>query len=183
MWGARTETSTRSTRRTARRSGATRPATSSARRRAIAKGVVYVGSNDGFLYALDAAEGTHVWRFDTHGDEWKAVTPSPIIVDGAVYCGSRNPFFYAFDAATGKEKWRFSFGASWVESSAAFDNGVIYVGSSDADKVFAIDAATGEKRWEYKAKGATWSSPAVGDGVVYIGDVDYIGLVGPRQAR
>lgn len=147
----------------------------------VAKGVVYVGSNDGFLYALDAAAGTLVWRVDTHGAEWKAVTPSPIIADGTVYCGSRNPFFYAFDAATGKEKWRFSFGASWVESSAAFDDGVIYVGSSDADKVFAIDAATGAKRWEYKAKGATWSSPAVWGDLVYIGDVDYYGLVPPGK--
>lgn len=35
--------------------------------------------------------------------------------------------------------------------------------------------------WAYEATGATWSSPAVVDGVVYIGNVDYMGLADPAS--
>jgi len=39
---------------------------------------------------------------------------------------------------------------------------------SRSKKVFALDAATGDKRWEFSAKGGVVSSPAVGDGLVFI---------------
>lgn len=57
----------------------------------IADGVLYVGSNDGFLYAIDAAKGTKIWQFDTRGKEWKAVTPTPIIVDGVCVLRQQEP--------------------------------------------------------------------------------------------
>jgi outer membrane protein assembly factor BamB len=48
-------------------------------------------------------------------------------------------------------------------------NGIVYVGSSDWFKVNAIDAATGELKWDFTTKGDPWCSPAVSNGVVYIG--------------
>jgi outer membrane protein assembly factor BamB len=32
---------------------------------AVAQGMVYIGSMDGFLYALDAATGKRLWQFKT----------------------------------------------------------------------------------------------------------------------
>jgi len=48
-------------------------------------------------------------------------------------------------------------------------DGVVYVGSSDWFRLNAIDAETGELVWYFNTKGDPWSSPAVADGVVYIG--------------
>jgi hypothetical protein len=53
--------------------------------------VVYIGSRDSHIYALDAATGEEVWRFQT-GD-W--VTSSPAVVDGIVYIGGHNHYVYA----------------------------------------------------------------------------------------
>ncbi len=134
---------------------------------AVADGIVYVGSWDGLVYALDAQTGTERWRFDTQGN----VQPSPTIVDHIVYIGSRHPYLYALDAANGTELWRCSYGRSWVESSAAVVDGVVYVGSSDALRLFALDAATGATVWEYITNGYAWSSPAVTSHGVYIGSI------------
>ena len=69
----------------------------------VANGVVYFGSGDGNLYALDSATGDLHWKFKT-GD---VVHASPALADGVLFFGSWDSYFYAVDAATGKEKWRF----------------------------------------------------------------------------
>lgn len=132
---------------------------------AVINGVVYFGDWLGTFYALDAKTGQTKWTFSTYGP----VIPSPTVVDGTIYVGSKFPCLYAIDAGTGQQKWCFSFGSSWVESSAAVVNGTIYVGSSDWQRVSAVDAATGEPKWHFQTKGDPWCSPAVSNGVVYIG--------------
>jgi PKD repeat protein len=57
----------------------------------VVDGAVYVGSNDNFVYALDAQDGTKIWDYYTHGP----VSSSPAVVDGAVYVGSNDNFVYA----------------------------------------------------------------------------------------
>lgn len=134
---------------------------------AVVDGVVYFGDWLGSLYALDAKTGSTKWTFNTFGP----VIPSPTVVDGIIYIGSKFPCLYAIDAQTGEQKWCFKYPANipWVESSAALADGVVYVGSSDWDKVNAINASTGELKWDFTTKGDPWSSPAIANGVVYIG--------------
>src|SRR5215469_2763517 len=63
--------------------------------------VVYYGSGDTNIYALDAATGALKWKFKT-GD---VVHASPAISDGVLFVGSWDSYFYALEASTGKEKW------------------------------------------------------------------------------
>ena len=58
---------------------------------AIADGVVYVGSEDGRLYALDARTGQEKWRFKTDG----AIVSSPAVAGGVVYFASTDGYLYA----------------------------------------------------------------------------------------
>ena len=51
---------------------------------AIANGIVYVGSEDKQVYALNATIGDRLWSYAT-GD---MVVSSPAVVDGVVYVGS-----------------------------------------------------------------------------------------------
>ena len=51
---------------------------------AVAGGTVYVGSDDGHVYALDVTTGDLVWSYET--DDW--VYSSPTVADGTVYVGS-----------------------------------------------------------------------------------------------
>ena len=59
---------------------------------AVVDGVVYVGSGDDYLYALDAASGQLRWRYQTGGS---SVYSSPAVVDGVVYVGSEDGSVYA----------------------------------------------------------------------------------------
>ena len=56
-------------------------------------GTIFFGSDDGNVYAVDAASGALNWKFRT-GD---VVHASPAYADGVVYFGSWDSYFYAVD--------------------------------------------------------------------------------------
>ena len=58
---------------------------------AVADGVVYFGSYDGNLYAVDIKTGKEKWRFKTGGK----IFSSPAVADGVVYFGSHDGKLYA----------------------------------------------------------------------------------------
>jgi outer membrane protein assembly factor BamB len=128
----------------------------------IVDGVIYVGSLDGSLYALDSHSGPALWQFKTSA----GILSSPAVANGIVYVGSEDTNLYAVDAKTGRERWRFATGAA-VSSSPAVVAGVVYVGGMDT-YVYAINADSGEQIWKARV-GQAFSSPAVVDGVVYVG--------------
>jgi outer membrane protein assembly factor BamB len=137
---------------------------------AIVRDRVYFGSGDGFVYALDLARGTEVWKYKT-GD---VVHASPAVAGGRVLVGSFDSWFYALDAATGKELWRFKTGSAdlnhtGVQSSAAVAGDTVVFGCRDG-RVYALDTATGALRWQADHAG-TWvnASPAIVGGKVYYG--------------
>ena len=61
----------------------------------MANGIVYVGSKDHKLYALNAATGKMLWSYTTRG----SVDPSPAVVNGMVFEGSLDHNIYAFHLA------------------------------------------------------------------------------------
>jgi len=103
---------------------------------AVADGKVYVGSNDGNVYCLDASTGVKVWNYTTGG----AVRSSPAVADGRVYVGCwGDNNFYCLDAATGDKIWNYTTGSD-VWSSPAVADGRVYIGSID-DKVYCFGSA------------------------------------------
>jgi outer membrane protein assembly factor BamB len=153
----------------------------------VADGLVFMGSNDHFLYALDAAKGTQVWKFSTDAN----VNSTPAVAQGVVYVLSLDGNAYALDEHTGKLLWKFQTGGEsrlnragiyglapsrevvpdpwdFLLSSPTVAQGVVYFGSGD-HHVYALDARTGKQLWSFEAADVVHSSPAVVDGVVYIG--------------
>jgi len=152
---------------------------------AIAGGLIYFGSGDGNVYALDAASGALRWKFHTGN----VVHASPAVAAGTLYVGSWDSYFYALDAATGKQRWRFKTGEDpaihnqeGIQSSAVVADGMVYFGCRDSN-LYALDAASGAQRWSFSNKGS-WvvSSPAVRDGRLYFATSDS-GLVHALDAR
>jgi outer membrane protein assembly factor BamB len=133
----------------------------------IANGMVYVGAGDG-LHALDAGTGAELWKFDT-GD---SLYSSPTVANGAVYLASRTNWVYALNASTGALLWQFNT-IYRIESSIAFANGVVYLGAEHG--VWALNASTGETLWQFVTSSYMFTdcSPAVANGVVYVGSYDY----------
>lgn len=136
----------------------------------VASGVVYFGSGDGSVYAVDAQTGALRWSYKT-GD---VVHGSPAVSGGIVYVGSWDTYFYALNAATGALEWKFKTGEdtkahvmTGIPGSAAVANGAVYFGCRDAN-FYALDAATGALKWKVPNDGS-WviASPAVAGGVIY----------------
>lgn len=151
---------------------------------------VYVGSDDGNLYAVDQVTGAEKWKFATEG----CVRSTPAVAGGSVFFGSYDGAFYAVDAATGKLQWKFAtegerkFAAKGLHgsrpaqqiipdawdcylSSPAVVGDRVYFGSGDG-QVYALEAKTGTLAWKFATKDVVHSSPAVVDGVVYVGSWD-----------
>jgi len=82
---------------------------------AIWKGKVFVASLDGFLYALDMADGSVLWKTDTITDHERGytITGAPYIAKDLVLIGNAGAEFdargyvTAYDSATGEQRWRF----------------------------------------------------------------------------
>ena len=153
-------------------------------------GVIYFGSYDFNLYAVDAETGRQKWQFATTGP----IASTPAIANGIVYFGSYDGRFYAVDASTGKLKWRFrtagerhfeakgihgtmpatqTFPDAWdmFQSSPVVAQGIVFFGSGDTN-FYALDAATGALRWKFATGDVVHSSPAYDSGTVYFGSWD-----------
>lgn len=117
-------------------------------------GLVYVGSNDGGLYALDPASGAVRWRQAAVGP----VTAAPTLVDGAVIVPSEGGALLACDAATGAVRWLLK---DWTRQAPAAavlplgDRILVQTGSRSGsrgigmsmDRVRAVDPRDGRTLW------------------------------------
>jgi outer membrane protein assembly factor BamB len=94
----------------------------------VEHGIVYVGSYDHNIYALDAFTGAKIWSFATGND----IYSSTAVANGVVYVGSLDGNLYALNAVTGKKLWSYVTGDR-VWSSPTVVNGVVYAGSDDGN--------------------------------------------------
>ena len=79
---------------------------------------------------------------------------------------------YALKASTGALLWSYATGGGIEYSPPVVANGVVYV-SSDDGKLYALNASTGRPLWSYAAGGFE-TSPAVANGVLYIGSGGHV---------
>ncbi len=130
----------------------------------VANGAVYVPSNNGNLYALNATTGELLWTY-TIAVAGPGVDYSPAVANGVVYVGPADGSLYALNSANGALLWTFP-GAVTPPTVA---NGVVYFGCGSY--VCAVNATTGAPLWQYtNIEGI--SDLAVGNGYVYFGSRD-----------
>ncbi len=143
---------------------------------AVGQNAVYVGSDDGHLYAVQIANRKRVWDFVAGG----GIHSSPAFSEGIVYFGADDGAVYAVDAKKREVHWRFPTGQyrnpppyplPSVESSPLISDGVVYIGSNDGN-LYAIDAKSGSELWHFPTQGAVRSSPSIYRGTVYVGSDD-----------
>jgi uncharacterized repeat protein (TIGR01451 family) len=137
---------------------------------AVVSGVVYIGSDDGNLYALNASTGQKLWSFSTGSGQ--SILDAPAVADGVVYIGSYDGILYALNASTGKELWSFVTGTNPVVGPPTVMDGVVYVSGGIPETLYALNASTGKVLWSDGNSVGGWTSAAVSNGVVYIGSFD-----------
>jgi outer membrane protein assembly factor BamB len=109
-----------------------------------------------------------LWSYATN-----KVFSSPAVANGVVYVSSLNGDVYALNASTGSPLWTYATGSysTSVYSSHAVANGVVYGGTDLFNHVYALNASTGAVLWIYATDNWVFSSPAVTNGVVYVGSM------------
>ncbi|HEX8732806.1 MAG TPA: serine/threonine-protein kinase [Ktedonobacterales bacterium] len=129
--------------------------------------LVYVGSYDNNLYALDKRTGALRWKFPTEG----GVCSRPVLWRNLIVFGSEDFNVYALDALTGAEVWRYR---TWhhVRSSPRVFQDIVYIGSDDG-YMHAIDPSTGRMVWRFQTYREVQSSAAFADGLVMFGSRDH----------
>lgn len=129
---------------------------------------VGVGSDNGYFYAIDAITGRLKWRSPYLGG---AILSSAATTGYEFYVSTMYGSVYALDASgviwntptgpIGPHEW----------SSPALDSsGYLYVGRYGA--VLCLSVANGAIVWTYNTSAHVTSSPAIADGMLFVGDED-----------
>ncbi len=135
----------------------------------VYKGLVYFGSYDGNLYALNASTGAWAWNFSTEFPT--KIDSSPAPSNDVVYFGASNKIFYALDAGNGSLIWSRRLGGEVWTSSPAVSQDNVFVGAHDG-YMYALSAQNGSIKWKFKTGGPIDSSPLVYNSVLYFGSSD-----------
>jgi polyvinyl alcohol dehydrogenase (cytochrome) len=137
----------------------------------VVSGRVFVGSDTGYVYSLDAATGCIYWSHPSQAGVRNAMTIAPISGHGAtryaVFYGDVKANAYALDAETGKQLWTTRVEDHYtdrVTAAPAYYAGRLYVPVSSWEEfaaatpdypcctsvgsVVALDAASGRRIWK-----------------------------------
>ncbi|MBK7875327.1 MAG: PQQ-binding-like beta-propeller repeat protein [Planctomycetes bacterium] len=147
----------------------------------LANGVLYVGSADGALHAVDAATGAQVWRAPAKGK----VRASAAVCGDRIVFGTLDGELACVERASGRDVWRKD-AAGGVTSAPTLLGGRLVVGTRGS-VLAGLDPATGETSWRIGFWGS-WveSSPVeLGDGLAVVGSSDLRRVLAfdPRDGR
>ena len=105
-------------------------------------GVVYAGSQDKNVYALDAYSGKLIWKYATGG----SIEDSPAVAGGMLYIESDDGYLYCLNAQSGVLNWHtsvdsnlhFTYANLMLTSSPVVTGGIVYIGSLDGN-LYALE--------------------------------------------
>ena len=140
---------------------------------AIANSKVFFGSGDGFFYAVDAATGKEIWKYNSSSP----VYSSPEYSNGNVFFTNLAGNIFCLNGNTGKLIWKqfigkdlpYKWAFDYYTSSPTSYNNSILAGSGDGN-LYMLNAANGKIEWKYKTESRTKSKPLVVKNTVYFGD-------------
>ena len=131
-------------------------------------GVVYTadtnwngGPSDHNVYALNAANGTVIWKGVNYAESYTG----PTVGNGMVYFGSDFHTVTALAAKNGHGAWQYTTG-DVIASGVAVTSDVVYVASYDG-YLYALQATTGKLVWRSNAAGKSVTYVTTGGAYVY----------------
>jgi len=133
-------------------------------------GILYIGSQNGKLYALDTKDkGKLVWEYNI---ESRIDATAAISADGTIYVGAKNGNLYAINP-DGTLKWTFNTGDTISSSATVSADGTILVASWNGN-LYSIKPDGSLKEKQNVSRFTLISSPSIDShGTVYIGSTDW----------
>ena len=147
----------------------------------ILGGVLYVGAEDGYLFAirLGPERGENLWDHAAEqGYTGGYLNSSPAVTeDGVLVVAARDEMLYGF-APSGAAVWATRMPGMLLGSPVIDPHGHIYVGVSQAQRgqeprglLVCVDGNSHKIRWQCQAAGPVEGTPVVGDDdTIYFGD-------------
>jgi outer membrane protein assembly factor BamB len=134
-------------------------------------GVVYFGTLNNYVYAINATNSYFLWRYHTNGSVYSA----PAADDDLLCVGSDDGKVYALNisGSTAISKWNFTADGAVRCAPTIYDNKVFF-GSNNAT-FFAVDEETGNLIWRYHliSGGTLDNSVAIADNIIYLTQTGY----------
>ncbi|QNK81545.1 PQQ-binding-like beta-propeller repeat protein [Nakamurella sp. PAMC28650] len=154
---------------------------------AVVGGTTYIGSWDGYEYAIDAGTGALKWKtylgitsVPGCSPATAGVSSSATVQNGVVYVGGGDQYWYALDATSGAVLWKVftgdnsPSGGHYNWASPLLANGFAYIGVSSLGdcplvpgQLLKVDLTTGQvaATWNAVASGrvggGVWTSPTL----------------------
>ncbi len=127
------------------------------------EGMIFIGSYDHNLYALNAATGEFVWKYATEG----GVVTRPAAYEGNIFVGSEDFRLHVVSARSGKLAWTY-YTDGRVRSSPRIATGHIFFGSDD-NYLHAVNVLNGRRTWRFETAAPVRSTPFIANEAVYVG--------------
>jgi serine/threonine protein kinase len=126
-------------------------------------GVLYIGSYDHNLYALEADNGKFIWKYAAEG----GIVSKPAINENKVYFGSTDQYVHAISCRNGKKVWVQSTDGA-IYSSPTIAEGHLFIGSDD-EYLHVLNLMAGREAWSVNLGSSVRSSPLIENELVYVG--------------
>lgn len=117
---------------------------------------VFVTEYDGWLFAVDPADGTEQWRYSTDDD----TTDPPVVLDDVVYLATNSGSIHAVDAATGEQRWTRTLPGHARLAAGNQQGLVVRGGKEEGTQYLRAYAPDGAERWAFAHTGGV-THPAV----------------------
>jgi eukaryotic-like serine/threonine-protein kinase len=126
--------------------------------------MVYIGSYDNNLYALNAASGEFIWKYATDG----GIVSKPAVYENNLFFGSEDHRLHVISARTGRVNWTY-FTNGPIRSSPYIAEAHVFIGSDDGF-LHAVNTVTGRRAWQIDTGAPVRSTPVVEHDYVYFGN-------------
>ncbi len=130
--------------------------------------VLYVGSADGFLVALDSKTGSFLWEKQLNRNKRFFDVDGTVVFDGAsLLVSAYDDGLYRIKADGGEIEWRVEEGGFLPVT--IHENWILH--PTSGGKLLALDRLSGKRVWEYDLQGrGVASQPVVHKGLVVFGE-------------
>ncbi|MEW5869989.1 MAG: serine/threonine-protein kinase [Chloroflexota bacterium] len=125
--------------------------------------VIYTGCYDNNLYALDAKDGSFMWKYPTDG----GIVSRPAALENNIFFGSEDFRLHALFLRNGKLNWTY-YTKGPIRSSPQISEGHIFIGSDDGH-VHVVHTVTGREVWKVDCGSPIRSTPVVSQDLVFFG--------------
>ena len=118
-------------------------------------GLLFVGTYAYAMIALNAQDGSLVWKQPTQGWVWGG----PLVMNGNLYFGDASGTFFALSSSNGTEIWKFDADGPIYDTPLFFENKIFF--TSEPGTLYALDIDSGAVEWSDTITGNYYTGPVL----------------------